>query len=69
MVKHPKEEPEWGQQGSDGVEFGCGINQNAPVLDGLPKGPDWTISAPPAALQDGGGLDPECRNETTDRVW
>lgn len=41
------------------------INQNAPVLAGVPKGLDWAICPPPAAPQDGGGLDPGCSNEMT----
>lgn len=50
------------------VDFGLGINQNAPVLAGVDKGPDWAVSPPPAAPQDGGGLDPKCNNETTKRM-
>lgn len=34
----------------------------------MPKGLDWAISPPPAAPQDGGGLDPECRNDRKDEV-
>lgn len=51
------------------VDFGFWMNQNAPVLAGVPKRPDWAISPPPAAPQDRGGLDPECRNEMTGRMW